>query len=92
MGCSVSHSRRKEKGGGHTWWMLVAGKGLGEDVTYGAAARPVVAASEGRAREERERESERRECLQRGTTGNGSERLELGGLLRLRANKITGCR
>jgi hypothetical protein len=32
--------------------MLVAGKGLGEDVTIGAAARPVVAAREGRAREE----------------------------------------
>ena len=39
--------------------MLVAGKGLGEDVTYGAAARPVVAASEGRAREERERVREK---------------------------------
>jgi hypothetical protein len=35
---------------------LVAGKGLGEDVTNGAAARPVVAAGEGRAREERVRE------------------------------------
>ena len=35
--------------------MLVAGEGLGEDVTNGAAARPVVAAREGRAREERER-------------------------------------
>jgi len=33
--------------------MLVAGKGLSEDVTNGAAARPVVAA---RAREERIRE------------------------------------
>jgi len=39
--------------------MLVAGKGLGEDVINGAAARPVVAASEGRAREERERERAR---------------------------------
>jgi hypothetical protein len=37
--------------------MLVAGKGLGEDVTNGAAARPVVAAREGRQR----RETERRE-------------------------------
>jgi hypothetical protein len=36
--------------------MLVAGKGLGKDVTNGAAARPVVAAREGRAREERVRE------------------------------------
>ena len=33
--------------------MLIAGKGLGEDETNGAAARPVVAAREGRAREER---------------------------------------
>ena len=34
-----------------------AGKGLGEDVINGAAARPVVAAREGRARtEERVRE------------------------------------
>jgi hypothetical protein len=32
--------------------MIVAGKGLGEDVTNSAAARPVVAAREGRAREE----------------------------------------
>ena len=31
--------------------MLVAGKGLGEDVINGAAARPVVAAREGRAKE-----------------------------------------
>ena len=38
--------------------MLVAGKGLDEEVTNGAAARPVVAAREGRAAE---RESERRE-------------------------------
>jgi hypothetical protein len=38
--------------------MLVAGKGLGEDVTNGAAAHPVVVvtAREGRAREERVRE------------------------------------
>ena len=33
--------------------MLVAGKGLGEDVTDGAAARPVGAAREGRPLEER---------------------------------------
>ena len=33
--------------------MLFAGKGLGEDVTNGAAARPVVAAREGRPLEER---------------------------------------
>jgi hypothetical protein len=36
--------------------MLVAGIGLGEVVTDGAAARPVVAAREGRSREERVRE------------------------------------
>jgi len=36
--------------------MLIAGKGLGEDVTNGAAARPVVAAREGRPREDRARE------------------------------------
>ena len=35
--------------------MLVAGKGLGEDVTNDAAARPVVAAREGRARESPEK-------------------------------------
>ena len=35
--------------------MLVAGEGLGEDVMNGAAARPVVAARDGRG------ESERRE-------------------------------
>jgi len=35
--------------------MLVAGKGLGEEVTNGVAARPVVAARERRAREERVR-------------------------------------
>ena len=35
---------------------LITGKGLGEDRTNGAAARPVVAAREGRARDERVRE------------------------------------
>jgi len=34
-------------------WMLVAGKGLGEDVTNDAAGRPAVAAWEGRPGEER---------------------------------------
>ena len=33
-----------------------AGKGLGEDVINGAAARPAVTAREGRTREERVRE------------------------------------
>jgi len=37
------------------WRVLVAGKGLGEDVTNDAAARPVVAAREGRARESPEK-------------------------------------
>jgi hypothetical protein len=53
--CSVSHSRRKEKGRAYLEDALVAGKGLGADRTNGAAARPVVAAREGRAREERVR-------------------------------------
>ena len=35
--------------------MLVVGKGAGEGVANGAAARPVVAARKGRPREERER-------------------------------------
>jgi len=40
------------------WWMLIAGKGLGEDVRNGAAARPVVAAREGRqSRRQREPEA-----------------------------------
>ena len=50
MGCSVSHSRRKEKGQAYLEDALVAGKGLGEDRTDGAAAHPVVAAREGRAK------------------------------------------
>jgi hypothetical protein len=41
--------------GGHTWKMR-SSLGLGEDRTNGAAARPVVAAREGRAREESPRE------------------------------------
>ena len=48
MGCSVWHSIRKEKGRAYLEDALVAGKGLGEDRTNGAAARPVVAAREGR--------------------------------------------
>ena len=52
MGFSVSHSRRKEKGRAYLE-MLLAGKELGEDVINGAAARPVVAAKKGRAREDR---------------------------------------
>ena len=57
MGCSVSHSRRKEKGWAYLEDTLVAGKGLGEGRTNSAAARPVVAAREGR--EERVLVSER---------------------------------
>ena len=45
----------KRKGWAYLEDALVAGKGLGEDVTNGAAARPVVAAREGRD-EERVRE------------------------------------
>jgi len=43
-----SRTAEGKRRGGHTWWMLVAGKGWGEDVTNGAAARPVVAAGEAR--------------------------------------------
>ena len=53
---SVSHSRGKKKGRAYLEDALVAGKGQGEDRTNGAAARPAVAAREGRAREERVRE------------------------------------
>jgi len=48
--CSVSHSRRKEKG---RIYLEDARRRQSEDATNGAAARPVVAAREGRAREER---------------------------------------
>jgi len=57
LGCTVWHSRRKEKGPAYLEDALVAGKGLGEDRTNGAAACPVAAGREGRGR----RESERRE-------------------------------
>jgi len=40
----------------HLVWILVAGKGLGEDVTNGTAGRPVGTAREGRTREETVRE------------------------------------
>jgi len=62
LGCSVSHSRRKEKGRAYLEDALIASKGLGEDRINGASARPVVAAAaaaaagEGRARDERVRE------------------------------------
>jgi len=46
---------------------LVAGKGLGEDRTNGDAARPAVAAREGRERERRE--SERRESFEKQREG-----------------------
>jgi len=54
LGCSVSHSRRKEKGRAYLEDALIAGNELGEDRT--AAARSVVAAKEARAREERVRD------------------------------------
>ena len=47
----TAEGKRRDR---HTWWVLVGGKGLGEVVS--AAARPVAAAREGRAREERVRE------------------------------------
>jgi len=56
LGCSVSHSTRKEKRRAHLEDALFAGKGPGEDRRNGAASRPVVAAREGKAREERVRE------------------------------------
>ena len=56
MGCSVSHGRRKVKGRAYLEDALVAGEGLGDDRKNGAAARPVAAAREGRARKERVRE------------------------------------
>jgi len=52
LGCSVWHSRRKEKGPAYLEDALVSGKRAGEDRTNGAAARPVAAAREVRAREE----------------------------------------
>jgi len=67
LGCSVSHSRRKEKGRAYLEDALVAGKGLGEDRTNGDAARPAVAAREGRERERRE--SERRESFKKQREG-----------------------
>jgi len=58
----VRLAQRKEgDGAGHTWWILVAGKGLAEDVKSGAAARPVAAAAAAREGRPREAESERRE-------------------------------
>ena len=51
--------QKEEKGRAYMEDALIAGKGLGEDRTNGAAARPVGAAGVRRAREERE--SERRE-------------------------------
>ena len=41
----------KQKGRAYLEDALVAGKGLGEDVKNGAAARPIVAAREERVRE-----------------------------------------
>ena len=46
----------KEKGRAYLDDALVAGKGLGEGRINGAAARPVVAARDGRGREETVRE------------------------------------
>ena len=54
--------QKEEKGRAYMEDALIAGKGLGEDTTNGAAARPVVAAGEGRARR---RESERRERIKK---------------------------
>ena len=48
LGFGVVRLAQRKEGVGHTWWMLVAGKGLAEDVKSGAAA---AAAREGRPRE-----------------------------------------
>ena len=48
--------QKEREGAGIPGRALVAGKGLGEDRTNGAAARPVVAARDGRGREETVRE------------------------------------
>jgi hypothetical protein len=69
-----SRTAEGKRRGGHTWWMLVAGKGLGEDVTNGAAARPVVAARD-QGRKSKEGESERRKGL-RNRGGDEPEALE----------------
>ena len=45
--------QKEEKGRAYMEDALIAGKGLGEDRTNGAAARPGVAAREARVREER---------------------------------------
>jgi len=64
LGCSVSPSRRKEKGRAYLEDALIAGRGLGEDRTNSAAAGPVVAAGEGRGegRRESERKGEAESC------------------------------
>ena len=86
MGCSVSHSRRKEKGRAYLEDVLVAGKGLGEDRTNGAAARPVVAARKGRAGgesprdERRERFKKQRASERDGALQSERERLRYRGV------------
>ena len=68
MGCSISHSRRKEKGRAYLEDALIAGNELGEDRT--AAARSVVAATPpGRAR--KGSEPERRERKSKGGDERG---------------------
>jgi hypothetical protein len=54
LGCSVSHSRRKEKGRAYLEDALVAGKGLGEDRT----APPLAQSSPPGKEEQGRRESE----------------------------------
>jgi len=48
--------QKEREGAAYLEDALIAGKGLGEERTNGAAACPVVAAGEGRAREQRVRE------------------------------------
>jgi len=63
---------------------LFAGKGPGEDRRNGAASRPVVAAREGKAREERVREKRKVFFL----TGIVIPLLEEEGLLRARRHSV----
>jgi len=61
LGCSVSHSRRKEEGGAYLEDALVAGEGLGEDRTNDAADRSSAPGKEEHGRSPREGKKQREE-------------------------------
>ena len=63
---SRTAQERRRGGRGRTWRMLVAGKGLDEDLAPPLAQSSPPPGREGRAREEREREPERREVRNKG--------------------------